>query len=88
MTSQIGDLVEKLSRTETSVQHRCGIGAMSPIIAAARAAQNKSSESSFKSSKASENKEVKREETLLAKAVKDRCVSISSIFIVSFQGSY
>lgn len=71
MTSQIGDLVEKLSRTETSVQHRCGIGAMSPIIAAARAAKNKGLESGFNGN-VKENKEVKGEETALAKAVKDR----------------
>lgn len=63
MTSQIGDLVEKIGKTEQSVQHRCGIGAMAPIIAAARAAKNK---------QASDDKEVKNEETPLSKAVKDR----------------
>lgn len=74
MTSQIGDLVEKLHRTETSVQHRCGIGAMSPIIAAARAAKGKMLGNGGDSSmgKEDDGKEVKGEETALAKAVKDR----------------
>ncbi|ORY41115.1 COP9 signalosome complex subunit 5 [Leucosporidium creatinivorum] len=66
MTSQIGDLVEKIGKTEQSVQHRCGIGAMAPIIAAARAAKNKSAGGDKK-----DDNEVKNEETALAKAVKD-----------------
>lgn len=69
MTSQIGDLVEKISKTEQSVQHRCGIGAMAPIIAAARAAKSKQASGDKK-----DDKEVKNEETPLSKAVKDRCV--------------
>jgi COP9 signalosome complex subunit 5 len=69
MTAQIGDLVEKLGKTEQSVQHRCGIGAMSPVIAAARAAKNKSGGGDKK-----DDKEAKNEETPLAKAVRDRFV--------------
>ena len=65
MTAQLGDLVEKLGKTETSVQHRCGIGAMSPIIAAARAAKNAQPGSIVKDVK---------EETALAKIVKDSFV--------------
>lgn len=65
MTAQIGDIVEKLGRTETSVQHRCGIGAMSPIIAAARAAKNRTNGGP-------EKKDDKAEETPLAEAVRDR----------------
>lgn len=66
MTSQIGDLVEKIGKTEQAVQHRCGIGAMAPIIAAARAAKSKQDKK--------DDKEVKNEETPLSKAVKDRWV--------------
>ncbi|KDE08164.1 COP9 signalosome complex subunit 5 [Microbotryum lychnidis-dioicae p1A1 Lamole] len=64
-TAQLGDLVEKLSKTDSSVQHRCGIGAMSPIIAAARA---KSRDSSSKDKDGTAKKE---EETPLARAVRD-----------------
>ncbi|KAK4702718.1 COP9 signalosome complex subunit 5, partial [Phenoliferia sp. Uapishka_3] len=63
MAAQIGDLVEKLGKTEATVQHRCGIGAMSPVIAAARA---KSVPFSGK-----DEKDPKSEETQLAKVVKD-----------------
>lgn len=66
MTAQIGDLVEKIGKTEQSVQHRCGIGAMSPIIAAARAAKSKTAGGDKKDDKAA-----KEEETPLAKAVRD-----------------
>lgn len=68
MTSQISDVVEKISRTESSVQHRCGIAAMSPIIAAIRAA-NKSSQTPGQAA-------AKNEETPLAKAVHDRFVPL------------
>lgn len=69
MTAQLGDLVEKLGKTEQSVQHRCGIGAMSPIIAAARAAKkNAATPGSAKETK---------EETALAKVVKDSFVPFS-----------
>ncbi|KAK4057371.1 COP9 signalosome catalytic subunit rri1 [Microbotryomycetes sp. JL221] len=36
MTSQLGDLVDKLGKTEQSVQHRCGIAQMAPLVSAAR----------------------------------------------------
>lgn len=66
MTAQLGDLVQKIGKSETSVQHRCGIGAMSPIIAAAR------SQSRRNNGGGTEAVEEKRtEETPLAKAVRD-----------------
>ena len=82
MTAQLGDLVEKLGKTEQSVQHRCGIGAMSPIIAAARAAKkNAVTPGSAKETK---------EETALAKVVKDSFVpfslSLARIVADSFWG--
>lgn len=64
MTAQIGDLVEKLGKTEMSVQHRCGIGAMSPIIAAARKAQGGPTA-------AGDKDKTSKEETALAKVVRD-----------------
>ena len=70
MAAQIGDLVEKLGKTETTVQHRCGIGAMSPVIAAARAAKARLGSADKK-----DDKEQKVEETQLAKVVRDRFVS-------------
>ncbi|KAL8280701.1 hypothetical protein RQP46_007024 [Phenoliferia psychrophenolica] len=70
MTAQLGDLVEKLGKTESTVQHRCGIGAMSPVIAAARAAKSRN-QSGPDSGKKDDGKEAKNEETALAKAVKD-----------------
>lgn len=72
MTAQIGDLVEKLGRTEASVQHRCGVGAMSPVIAAARAAKNRSLTEAKK-----DDKDPKSDETPLAKAVRDRSDKLS-----------
>ncbi|KAM0786907.1 hypothetical protein ACM66B_002331 [Microbotryomycetes sp. NB124-2] len=42
MTSQLGDLVEKLGKTEQSVQHRCGISSMAPLVAAARQSKGSS----------------------------------------------
>jgi COP9 signalosome complex subunit 5 len=69
MTAQIGDLVEKIGKTESSVRHRCNIGAMSPVIAAARANATKS-----KTTGAGETTiaaDASKEETALAKAVKD-----------------
>lgn len=60
MTSQIGDLVAKIGKTEATVRHRCGIGAMSAVITAARA-----------NSKRTNAEESAKEETPLAKAVKD-----------------
>lgn len=69
MTSQISDVVAKLGRTEGTVQHRCSIGAMSPVIAAARAAS--------KAKLAGEtDKEAASEETALAKAVRDSYVPL------------
>ncbi|KAK4052805.1 COP9 signalosome catalytic subunit rri1 [Microbotryomycetes sp. JL201] len=78
MTSQLGDLVQKLSNTEQSVQHRCGIASMAPLVAAAR--QTKAAKPSGKvKGKAIEHEEDatkegnvgKIEETLLQKAVRD-----------------
>lgn len=75
MTAQMGDLVEKIGKTEASVQHRCGIGAMSPIIAAARAAKHKQTTGDGAMGK----KEDKDQETPLAKAVRDRCAAMRPI---------
>ncbi|SCV69624.1 BQ2448_2644 [Microbotryum intermedium] len=66
-TAQVGDLVEKLSKTESSVQHRCGIGAMSPVIAAARA---KSRDSPSKDAN-KDGTHKKEDETPLARAVRE-----------------
>ncbi len=62
MTDQLGDLVQKLGKTEGSVGHRCGIGAMAPIIAAAKNAKKN----------ADKDQPAKDEETPLAKALRDR----------------
>lgn len=62
MTAQIGDLVEKIGKTESTVRHRCGIGAMSPVIAAVRA---------NKAAGTAAIDEPVKEETALAKAVRD-----------------
>ncbi|KAM0752130.1 COP9 signalosome complex subunit 5 [Meredithblackwellia eburnea MCA 4105] len=61
LTAQVEDLVEKIGKTESTVQHRCNIGAMSPVIAAARALKNNKKD----------DKDGKTEETALAKVVKD-----------------
>ena len=71
MTSQIGDLVAKLGATETSVAHRCTIGAISPLISAARTALAKAKSSEPVSDDQTED------ETPLAKAVRDRSVRSS-----------
>lgn len=72
MTSQLGDLVAKLGKTDSAVVHRCSIGHMSPIIAAAKAAKGKAKADG---AEASNDKDVsKQEETPLTKAVKDRSV--------------
>lgn len=77
MTAQLGDLVQKIGKSETSVQHRCGIGAMSPIIAAAR------SQSRRNNGGGTEAVEEKRtEETPLAKAVRDRSASFPPFLLV------
>jgi COP9 signalosome complex subunit 5 len=68
MTSQLGDLVAKLGKTDQDVQHRCNIGALSPIIAAAKAAKGKAKAENDKGAVATADKE----ELPLAKAVKDR----------------
>ncbi|KAI5476742.1 COP9 signalosome complex subunit 5 [Pseudohyphozyma bogoriensis] len=67
----ISDLVQKISKTESSVQHRCGIGAMSPVIAAVRAAKNRSGGAGNAATGGAADKEKKDEETALSKAVKD-----------------
>lgn len=74
MTSQLGDLVAKLGKTDQAVQHRCNIGALSPIIAAAKAARGKAkADNNEKGS--SNDRDAAKEELPLAKAVKDRYVA-------------
>lgn len=63
MTDQLGDLVQKLGKTESSVGHRCGIGAMAPIIAAAENAKKNADK---------DQPATRDEETQLAKALRDR----------------
>jgi len=63
MTDQLSDLVQKLGKTEASVGHRCGIGAMAPIIAAAKNAKKNADK---------DHAAAKDEETPLAKALRDR----------------
>lgn len=67
MTDQLGDLVQKLGKTHNSVGHRCGIGAMAPIIAAAKNAKKNANADKDKEQPAKEE-----EETPLAKALRDR----------------
>ncbi|CEQ43123.1 SPOSA6832_05016, partial [Sporobolomyces salmonicolor] len=82
-TSQLSDLVLKLNKTESSVQHRCGIAALAPLIVSARQAIANAQQGSgkVKGKGKAENQDMRgtkkdgdeggRQETPLAKAVKD-----------------
>lgn len=75
MTAQLGDLVEKLGKTEQSVHQRCGIAAMAPIVAAVRQSSKSAKSSTDKDKEAKKRDEkdsAKVEETPLQKAVRDR----------------
>ncbi|GAA5912548.1 hypothetical protein JCM5296_003477 [Sporobolomyces johnsonii] len=85
VTSQLSDLVLKLNKTEPSVQHRCGIAALAPLIVSARQAianaqhgggggkgkGRAESQDGRGMKKKEEEEERGREETPLGKAVKD-----------------
>lgn len=71
MTAQIGDLVAKIGKTEATARHRCNMGAMSPLIAAARVNSKRANGAAMGTAA----EESSKEETALAKAVKDAFVA-------------
>lgn len=83
MTAQIGDLVEKIGKTESSVRHRCNIGTMAPVIAAARANATKAKNTTgAEGTIASAAVDASKEESALAKAVRDSYVPFLTLLVL------